>query len=97
MRAEVIRPFKIRGELMPIGTMLDIRDEDYPRLYLKVVPIEPATADVMEAEYLTLLARYWTIDSDPTATMDEVRQLVQRLDALYRELARQGKTMLVRI
>lgn len=52
---------------------------------------------VQEAEYLTLLARFWDLDDDPAATMNEARRLVDRLDELYRELFRQGRRVPVRL
>lgn len=97
MQVRVTEPFKIRGKLMTPGTVLNIPDEALTRLTGRVAPIEPASIEVMEAEYFTLLARYWTIDSDPTATMDEVRELVDRLDLLYRALRGNGRNPPVRL
>ena len=97
MQVRVIEPFKIRGKLMTPGTVLNIPDGALTRLAGRVVPTEPASIEVMEAEYFTLLARYWTIDSDPTATMDEVRELVNRLDELFQALHRQGRKVPVRL
>jgi len=82
---------------LQVGTSLTIQEEDYPRLYLKAVPIEPVPAEVMETEYFTLLARIWALDTDAAATMDEARRLVDRLDELYQALHRQGRKVPARL
>lgn len=52
----------------------------------------------MESEYFTLLKKYWLSREDETAfTMDEVRELVNRLDELYRELNSQGRRVPIRL
>lgn len=51
----------------------------------------------MQQEYLALLARFWSLDDDPAATMDEARNIVVRLDALYQELHRLGRPVPVRL
>jgi hypothetical protein len=94
MQVRVVRPFKIKGRLQEIGTLLKLPES---AVLLLAGRVQPVGDESLMDEYQRLLKRYHEIDQDPAATMDEVRQLVQRLDALYRELARQGKTMLVRI
>ncbi len=53
--------------------------------------------DGMQAEYMNLLRRHWSIDDDPDVTMEEARQLVDRLDVLYQQLHRQGYKVPVRL
>jgi len=98
MQVRVTEPFKIRGKLMTPGTVLNIPDEALTRLTGRVAPIEPASIEVMEAEYFTLLARWWNLDTDPDSmTMDEARELVNRLDELYQALRRNGVNPPVRL
>jgi hypothetical protein len=44
MQVKVITPFKIRGEIIPLGTVLRVPAESMPKLAGRVVPIrtEPA-------------------------------------------------------
>ena len=53
--------------------------------------------DQMEQKYLSSLARFWSLDDDPAATMDEARRLVDRLDELYCELHHQGRRVPARL
>lgn len=96
MRVEVVQAFRARGELMPVGTVLNIRPEDYPRLYLKVVPAGPVSTEIIQAEYIDLLARFWSHVAEGLP-MAEIRQLVDRLDALYRELHQAGRKVPIRL
>lgn len=97
MKVQVIKAFKVRGELMPVGTILKIRDDDYLKLIGKVEPVEPLTVDQMELEYCALLDRFWQIDDDPAAITEEARWLVTRLDELYRTLHQAGRRVPVRL
>jgi hypothetical protein len=98
MKVKITKAFRHRGQILEVGTVLSIRPEDYPRLYLKVVPVEPVTIEVMEAEYLHLLAAWWKLDVDPDSlTMDEVRRIVDRLDLLYRALRSNGRNPPIRL
>lgn len=97
MKVKVTKAFKARGELMPVGTMLNIRDEDYPVLIGKVEPTEPLTADQMQHEYYALLTRFWMIDKDPATTTDETRRIMARLDELYRALRLAGQCVPTRL
>jgi hypothetical protein len=51
----------------------------------------------MQSEYFTLLRRFWEIDADQAATLDEARRLVIRLDELYRALHQAGRRVPVRL
>ncbi|MEA5115972.1 MAG: hypothetical protein VB050_18300 [Geobacteraceae bacterium] len=97
MKVKVIRAFKARGELMPVGTVLNIRDQDYPMLIGKVEPTEPLTTDQLQYEYFALLNRFWQIDKDPATATDETRRTVARLDELYRALHQAGRRVPVRL
>ena len=98
MKVKVTAPFKIRGELMTPGTVLNIADEALTQLAGRVVPVEPVTTEVMEAEYLHLLAAWWNLDVDPESmSMDQARQLVDRLDVLYRSLRSNGRNPPIRL
>ena len=78
------------------GNIVNLSEGKAAKLILAGV-LTHANIDGMEKEYFTLLARYWTIDSDPTATMDEVRELVDRLEFLYRELRSNGRNPPIRL
>jgi len=43
MRVKVVKTFKARGELIPVGTVLNIRDEDLSKLIDKVYPLDQVT------------------------------------------------------
>jgi hypothetical protein len=98
MKVKITKAFRHRGQILEVGTVLTIRPEDYPRLYLKVVPIEPVATEVMEAEYLHLLAAWWKLDTDPDSmTMDDTRRTFDRLDELYRSLRSNGRNPPIRL
>jgi len=94
MKVKVIKAFRAHGELMPVGTVLNIRDEDFTKLIGKV---EPLNLDQLEQEYSCLIRRFWSLDDDPTATMDEARRLVVWIDQIYRQLQRAGRRVPVRL
>lgn len=96
MRVKVVKSFKAFGKLIPAGDIVEIKPEDYPRLYLKVVPAEPVSTEIIEAEYFTLLARFWSHVTEGLP-MAEVRQLVDRLDSLYQELNQAGRRVPIRL
>jgi hypothetical protein len=53
--------------------------------------------DQMEKEYFEYLARFWFLDDDPGATMDEARRVVDRLDVLFQALRSNGRNPPVRL
>lgn len=84
-------------ETYPPAKVAKVAKPDHHFSRLATLAAPPGEIAKMESEYFTLLARYWTIDSDPTATMDEVRELVNRLDELYQALHRQGRRVPIRL
>lgn len=44
----------------------------------------------IKAEYFRLLRRWQWIDEEPAVTIDEVKEVLSRLDVLYRELGKAG-------
>jgi hypothetical protein len=96
----VTKPFstKIRNEHMVFhpGDTMDLTKEKATKLILAGV-INSTGLDEMAHEYSTLLRRFWEIDEDPAATMDESRRLVIRLDELYRALHQAGRRVPVRL
>jgi hypothetical protein len=100
MRYQVKKQFtaKIDGgqkAFLP-GDMIDLPEEKVKRLLLAGV-LAPTEIEGMQAEYFTLLARFWEIDDDPNGTIDEARRIVARLNELYMELHRQGRQVPVRL
>ena len=94
MQVRVVRPFKIKGRLQEIGTLLKLPES---AVLLLAGRVQPVGDESLMDEYQRLLKRYHEIDQDPAATMDEVRQLVDRLDELYRELNSQGRRVPIRL
>ncbi|HOP39883.1 MAG TPA: hypothetical protein PLI53_02455, partial [Geobacteraceae bacterium] len=94
MLVEVSKSFKLRGQTLKVGTVLDVPEESLDRLGAKVAPIGIAVA---EREYFRALSRWWEIDEDPTITDDEARRLLARLDELYQMLHQQGRKVPVRL
>lgn len=97
MKVKVIKAFRYRGQILEVGTVLTIRSGDYPRLYLLAAPAEPVSTEIIQAEYFSLLSRFWSLDDDPAVTMDEARRLVDRLDALYKQLHQAGRKVPIRL
>ena len=94
MLVEVTKSFKLRGQLLNIGAVLDVPEESLERLEGKVTPLGIAVA---EREYFRALSRWWELDADKGATLDESRRLVARLDELYQMLHRQDCKVPVRL
>lgn len=94
MLVEVAKPFKLRGQLLNVGAVLDVLEESLERLGDKVAPLGIDTA---EREYFRALSRFWSLDDDPAATMDEARRLLARLDELYQLLQHHGRKVPVRL
>lgn len=94
MLVEVAKPFKLRGQTLKVGTVLDVPEESLDRLGDKVAPLGIAVA---EREYFRALSRWWELDADPAATDEEYERLLTRLDELYQMLHRQGRKVLVRL
>lgn len=78
----------------------------FPKFVHESIPAakvaKPAKAEQLhlerlQQEYFALLRRFWQIDTDPAATMDEARRLVVRLDELYRTLCQAGRRVPVRL
>lgn len=54
--------------------------------------------DRLEKEYLTILAAWWKLDTDPDSmTMDDTRRTFDRLDELYRSLRSNGRNPPIRL
>lgn len=51
----------------------------------------------MKAEYFRLLKRWGQVDDNPKITMDEVREMLLRLDELFQALNQAGKSVPVRL
>jgi len=95
MLVRVVRPFKLRGEIVTPGMLLNVPDDSMEPLRGKVEFVTPM--DKMQDEYFTLLTRWWQIDDDPTATDEEARGLLVQLDVLYQGLHRSGCKVPVRL
>jgi len=94
MLVEVTKSFKLRGQFLNVGAVLDVPEESLERLEGKVAPLGIAVA---EREYFRALKRWWELDEDPSSTDDEAGRLLARLDELYRLLHRQGCKVPVRL
>ena len=95
LQVKVVKAFRIRGETMNPGTLLNVSDELLEKLSGKVEAMNP---EEIETEYFHLLKRHWQLDAlGPDASMDECRENVIQLDRLYRELNRQGRNVPVRL
>lgn len=94
MLVEVVKQFKSRGQLVKVGTVLDVSEESLDRLGDRIAPLGVAVA---ESEYFRALSRWWDLDADPAATDEEYERLLARLDELYRMLHRQGRKVPVRL
>lgn len=94
MQVKTTKEFRYQGRILPVGTLLAIHREDFPQVAHLTEAVEPSG---MEAEYLFLLARFWSLEDDPAATMDEARRLVDRLDELYQALHSNGRRVPVRL
>lgn len=93
MKVRVTKKFLHRGQLIEPGTMLTIWDEDLPKVEHLVRPL---SVDETRQEYFTLLAR-WQDNATDSLPDAEVGRMLSRLDALYRELHRQGCRVPVRL
>jgi hypothetical protein len=79
------------------GNTVNLSEGKAAKLILAGV-LTHANIDQMEKEYFNLLSDWWNLDTDPDAmTMDQVRQLVNRLDLLYRALRSNGRNPPVRL
>ncbi len=94
MQVKTTKEFRYQGQILPVGTLLAIHREDFPQVAHITEAVEPAG---METEYLFLLARFWSLDDDPAATLDEARRLVDRLDELFQALHSNGRRVPVRL
>ena len=95
LQVKVVKAFRIRGEIMNPGTLLNVSDDLLGKLGGKV---EQMNLEQMEAEYFRLLKRHWELDElGPDASFDECRENVNQLDRLFRELHRQGRKVPVRL
>lgn len=50
-----------------------------------------------QLEYMNLLDQFWKLDDDPNGNIEDARQLVVRLDELYRILTTAGTNVPVRL
>ncbi|HOP40445.1 MAG TPA: hypothetical protein PLI53_05330 [Geobacteraceae bacterium] len=94
MLVETIKPFKLRGQPLNAGTILDIPEESLERFGDRIAPLGIAVA---EREYFRALRRWWELDEDPAATDEESESLLARLDELYQMLHRHGRKVPVRL
>jgi hypothetical protein len=86
MKVKAVRSFKLSGRTIQAGQVLTLPENVVHFLGDRLTPVGD---DPLVDEYKRLLRRYHEIDRDESATMDEVRQLVDRLDELHREIAPQ--------
>jgi len=93
MKVRVTKAFRYRGTLLTEGTVLTVEAQYFPRLANLV---DPLTLDDTEQAYFTLLARFWSHVTEGLP-MAEIRQLVDRLDALYQELHQAGREVPIRL
>lgn len=76
------------------GDTVDITEDKAARLITAGVlspRLSTTELDRMEAEYFRYLKRFFEIDDDPAATIEEARDLLARLEVLFQELHRQGR------
>ncbi|MRR56127.1 MAG: hypothetical protein EG822_16780 [Deltaproteobacteria bacterium] len=65
---------------------------------LRADVILSADPEIMEKEYIQLLARFWSLDDTPPGISDkDADHVLARLDILFRELTRQGRKVPVRL
>ena len=94
MLVEVKKSFRLRGQPLNVGAVLDVPEESLERFGGKVAPLGLAVA---EREYYRALKRWWELDADPSSTNQEALKLLARLDELYRLLHREGRKVPVRL
>lgn len=95
MLVKVISPFKLKGKIAAAGVLINIPTQALPKLRGRVEPVNP---EAMQAEYMDLLGRYWKLRAnDSHLSMDEVRQLMCRLDGLFRALHHLGRKAPIRL
>ncbi|MEA5113995.1 MAG: hypothetical protein VB050_08185 [Geobacteraceae bacterium] len=79
---------------MAVGTVFDAPESVLQRIEGKVTPVGLDTA---EREYYRALSRWWTIDDDPTVTLEDSRRLLLFLEELYALLRKNGRIVPVRL
>jgi hypothetical protein len=102
MRYRILKKFTMKEggqvQTLPPGGFIDLDEAKAARLLQAGVITETDTdLGQMEKEYFKYLSRFWDLDDDPTATIEEARVLLARLEILFQELHRQGRRVPVRL
>lgn len=79
MLVEVVRRFRLKGQPLNVGSVLDVPEELLERFGDRIAPLGITVA---EREYYRALERWWTIDDDPTVTAADAGRLLALLEEL---------------